>query len=139
MTTPESTRDRLIELLGDLERPYRYGYLKPFHQRFRREAPYTFTTLANGWILPLNRVYKPLGMAAKTWVDYEDFADQALPASWLNLAAAPIQSHNGSPGHCEAYLYKDGTAAWVGGSEKRNYRQALSEVLSPTYKPNLEN
>ena len=131
MTTPESNRDRLVCLVADLGRPFHYGYLRPFHQRFRLEAPYTFTTLANGWILPLNRVYKPLGMAAKTWVDYEDFADQAIPASWLNLAAAPIQSSNGGPGHCEAYLYKDGTGAWVGLEAKLNYRQALRDVLSP--------
>ena len=131
MTTPESNRDLLVGLVADLSRPFHYGYLRPFHQRFRLEAPYTFTTLANGWILPLNRVYKPLGMAAKTWVDYEDFADQAIPASWLNLAAAPIQSSNCGPGHCEAYLYKDGTGAWVGLEAKLNYRQALRDVLSP--------
>lgn len=131
MTTPESNRDRLVGLAADLSRPFHYGYLRPFHQRFRIDAPYTFTTLANGRVLPLNRLYKPLGVSGTKLVDYEDFSDQALPASWLNLVAAPIQSRNGSPGHCEAYLYKDGTAAWVGVSEKQNYRQALRDVLSP--------
>lgn len=102
-------------------------------------SPYTFTTLANGSLLPLNRLYKPLGVAETKWVEYEDFADQAWPASELDLAAAPIKSRSGGPGHCEFYLYSDSTSPWLSGPDKKRYLQVLSDVLDPTYKPYLDN
>lgn len=142
MTNPHRTietfQDHLKACIGSKSASYGYG--KPLHKLLKVDAPYTFTTLANGSILPLNRLYKPLGVVETKWVEYEDFADQAWPASELNLAAAPIQSrNNGGPGHCEAYLYRDSNTQWLSASDKHRYLSALKDVLDPTYKPNLEN
>ena len=48
-------------------------------------APYRFTVLENGLLLPVNRAYKPLGVADLIWIDYEAYQDQAIPAHMLNL------------------------------------------------------
>lgn len=129
----------MIEMLEVLGRPSRYGYRSPLHRMVRIWCPYTFTTLAGELLLPLNRLYKPLGIS-QPWIDYSYHCDQAVAADSLNLVAAPIKSsQTHSTGHCEVFLYSDSTAPWLSGGDRKRYLQALRDVLDPTYKPNLEN
>ena len=44
----------------------------------RRDIPYCYVRLQNGSWLPLDRNYKPIGVSIRTWVNYEDFAHQAV-------------------------------------------------------------
>ena len=131
MTEPKRTRDQLIDLIEEVSQMSRYGYGSPLHKRLKIDAPYTFTTLAGELILPLNRLYKPLGFS-EPWIEYSDHVNQAVAADSLNLAAVPIRpSRTHSTGHCEVYLYADSTAPWLSLSDKKRYLQVLSDVLSP--------
>jgi hypothetical protein len=45
---------------------------------FRINQPYGFVQLKDGRWLPYNRIYKPLGVSSRAWVDYEAFAYMAV-------------------------------------------------------------
>jgi hypothetical protein len=62
--------------------------------------------------LPLNRLYKPLGIASRDWVDYEDHLDKAIvfardPRTFANIWADPDDGKGG------LYLYSDSCRDWA--------------------------
>jgi hypothetical protein len=77
--------------------------------------PYCFIELQpNGKkkaYLPVNRNYKPLGIASKEWVDYEKFRNQAVifrsdPKTFRGIWNT-VYAGDGD-GHCDMlYLYED--------------------------------
>ena len=86
--------------------------------RFRKiYLPYCLERLSDGLWLPLNRNYKPLGVATDAWVDYETAPADAR----LKLTAADVRTLSIHAGEAPTriYLYNDGcvprpgTAHWA--------------------------
>lgn len=93
-------------------------------------APYTFTRLEGDLVLPLNRRYKPLGIATGTWVDYANYAHQAVPLAKFNLDCAPFQYPERVSGHTSHFLYDDWSSPWLSAAHKRGYIRTLCNLLN---------
>lgn len=90
---------------------------EPMTGRFRQVyLPYCLERLGDGLWLPLNRKYKPLGVATDAWVDYEAAPQEVR----LKLTAADVRALSIHPNVTDGriYLYNDGcvprpaTAHW---------------------------
>lgn len=69
--------------------------------------PYCLQRLKDGRYIVLNRLYKPLGVASRDWVDYESHPS-AMQISGLTATRIPKLSWKGeSDAEC-IYLYNDG-------------------------------
>jgi hypothetical protein len=86
---------------------------------FRVGAPYCFARLAHRdgepmlW-LPLNRLYKPLGVATEwKWIDYEEHRDNAFALNY-DPAEIPDVWHSPCPGERMLWLYNDNPASLRG-------------------------
>lgn len=102
----------------------------------RTHGPYSFTTLDDGSILPLNRYYKPMGLAdGGIYVEYADYVFQAIPPGVLNFEW--VHSHypeRDDDGHVAYYLYDDLTAPWWAADLLRAYAVRLLGLIGAVSK-----
>lgn len=90
-------------------------------------APYRFTALENDLFLPVNRAYKPLGIADLAWINYEAYQDQAIPAHMLNLDWC----------HHENWLYDDSCLPYYRTKYLRAYLVRLKGILKLIPPPDI--
>jgi len=90
------------------------------HAWARVMLPYQILNMGNGYYLPLNREYKPLGIGKDWFIDYSDCQQYYLTESELDLSQV-INSG--------MYLFDDSTAPWGKGSKLKNYRIKLHALL----------
>ena len=101
--------------------------LTKMDQWFRYWLPYSFVKLdvtnRKHVYLPVNRNYKPLGITSGEWINYEDFADQAVIFS-----ADPHTINNVWYSPATLHLYGDAI------SSRLDYFQRLERLLSRSMK-----
>ncbi len=68
--------------------------------------PYCLQRLADGRYIVLNRLYKPLGIASREWIEYETHPS-ALPIKGITAKKAIELSHKGSDDLNKIFLYAD--------------------------------
>lgn len=100
---------------------------KVYHE-MRRWLPYHVQPIDDGLCILLNRHYKPVGMTASEWVDYNRF-----PNLQLQLDAHSLKkfAHEGSS---LGYLFNDGCKPWNGRKVAKAYLgrlQTLKSLLNP--------
>ncbi|HBE93537.1 MAG TPA: hypothetical protein DDW55_13860 [Gammaproteobacteria bacterium] len=89
----------------------------------RITAPYCFRRLDDELWLPLNRFYKPLGIADAVRVDYDKYRPLAIPDDRLNLRWA----HRTGDNSC--WLYNDGCQPYRSTKDARAYFTRMKGVL----------
>lgn len=86
--------------------------------------PYCLERLADGSYIVLNRLYKPLGVAGTSWVDYESAPGRFKFKRALSAAQIGALAHDGDTSAERIYLYNDGSvptdsaAAWAAYSAR---------------------
>ena len=96
----------------------------PIYWEMRYWLPYVVHPVADkkGHCIVLNRNYKPVGMASREYVRYEDFPHLHMMLegeSWRKFAC---------PGAEDAYLFKDGSRPWLSRQTADAYLDRLRRV-----------
>lgn len=90
--------------------------------------PYCVQLLPDGRYIVLNRLYKPIGIAVATWVDYVGHPS-ACTIKGLTAIRAAKMSHSNSPDLECIYLYADGCVPTDSKAKMAAYSERLA-VLS---------
>ena len=88
--------------------------------------PYCLQKVEDGRYVILNRIYKPLGIASRAWVEY---GPHAVPLK-LTPAKARKLSHEGSENLDAIFLYKDGSIPGSSASATAAYMKRLEALAS---------
>jgi hypothetical protein len=109
---------RYIECLLTMPRISINSGARVYHE-MRRWLPYYLQPISEERSILVNRHYKPVGMTASEWVNYNDFRHLHLPHKRLRLDQF---AHAGSsPG----YLFNDGCSPWHGRKVAEAYLARL--------------
>lgn len=91
--------------------------------------PYCLQRLSDGRYILLNRLYKPLGISSKDWVDYETHPSAFRPKG-INSAVAQKLSWEESPALDALWLYKDGSKPTLSAEHWAAYSARLQVLAS---------
>lgn len=90
------------------------------YSEMRIFLPYSLQRASTGKYVITGRDYKPVGMTANKWVNYEDF-----PNLELNLSENDISQINN-----DGYLYTDGDTPWTNRKNAKKYLLRLEALIS---------
>ena len=88
--------------------------------------PYCIQKVEDGRYVILNRIYKPLGIASRDWVEYRPHAVRLK----LTPAKAKKLSHEGSEDLDAIFLYNDGSIPGSSARATAAYMKRLETLAS---------
>jgi hypothetical protein len=94
-----------------------------FRQLF---LPYALMRLSDGWFLPVNRRYKPLGQSGGVFVDYGAHYAKVRIKGLTEARAEHIGLKVGGNAY---YLYDDGTNPQASAANWSRYEAILSKLM----------
>lgn len=81
---------------------------------FRSSLPYLIQRSGDGWLM-LGRDYKPIGVTARDWVDYDDFAHQRFKLRVHPLKMVGVWRPKDREGQhdCRWWFYSDSVESYM--------------------------
>lgn len=97
--------------------------------------PYALVPLSDGSFLPVNRLYKPLGISSSEWVVYETHPTRVkvagLTARKARAIGLELKEENGS----YFYFYGDGTNPERSPANWNRYQAILAKLMKLQVEP----